>query len=97
MRILCLLGRFALHSVCGVCLFALVSLVALFFNWFGQWISAFGVNDFILVAIRGLEFFIFGLDLMLFVVFMLSEALQLGRAMATPEAIPAIGEDQTLG
>jgi len=93
MQIICLVGRFALHSLCGVLLFALVTLVALFFNWFGHWISDYGVNFYVAQAIQSLEFFVFALDLLLFVLFMLREAVHLARAMMALESMVASPEE----
>ena len=93
MKIIHLVGRFALHSLCGVALFALVSLVALFFNWFGHWISEYGVNIYVALAIQSLEFFVFAVDFLLFVLFMLREATQLARAMMVLEPVVVRSED----
>ena len=89
MQIICLVGRFALHSLCGVLLFALVSLVALFFHWFGLWINDYGVNGYVAEAIQSLEFFVLALDFLLFVLFMLREAVHLARAMMVLEPLVA--------
>lgn len=62
------------HTVVGVFLFSIVGGAAVFLHYLTSIIKKWGVDDYIIMAIQGLGFFIFSIDFLCLVVFILKEA-----------------------
>jgi hypothetical protein len=71
--------HFVAHTVVGVVLFSIVGGVAVLLNQGTILIEGTGVSPYIVLAIRGLEFFLFAADLVCTVVFVAVETLILLR------------------
>jgi hypothetical protein len=67
------MGRFALHTLVGVVMFAVVGGAAVFLNYFTNLIEQLGISPYIVVAIQGLEFFLFAVDFLCLVIFIVKE------------------------
>jgi hypothetical protein len=68
------LGRFAFHTIVGIVLFCLVGGAAVSLNYLTNLIERVGVSADIVLAIRGLELFLFAVDFLCLVVFVSKEA-----------------------
>jgi hypothetical protein len=66
--------RFAIHAVVGVALFAIVAGAALLLTKFGEIIAEQHASPYISITLNFMELFIFFIDTILFVVFLLKEA-----------------------
>ncbi len=81
---------FAFHTVVAVLLFALVGGAAALLNVYTNLLSRIGMSPLIVEAIHLTEYFLFGVDLICLVVYVLRETWLLLREMVAPAA-PAHG------
>ena len=74
--------KFVGHIVIGTLLFAFVALAAIFLHRFMDWILGEGPRvDYISTAIEGVEIFLFAVDLICFVAFIVKETIVLLREL----------------
>jgi hypothetical protein len=69
-----LVYRFVLHTLAGVFLFSLVGGVVVLLSQGTVLIERFGAPAYAMLAVRGLESFLFAIDLLCIVVFITAEA-----------------------
>jgi len=72
-------GRFAIHAVVGVAIFAIVAGAAVLLNKFNEYVLEQHVPSYISFTLPLIEFLTFAVDTILFVVFILKEAYVLLR------------------
>ncbi len=75
---------FAFHTVVAVALFALVGGAAALLHYYTQILERLDMPALILGAIKSTEYFLFGVDLLCFVVYVSRETWLLLRAMLMP-------------
>ncbi len=80
--------RFGIQILVGVAVFVLVSAAAVALSVWVDHLESFRISEYIIVTLRGFEFFLFAVDALCFLVFLLVEAAILIRAM-----IHQLGED----
>jgi hypothetical protein len=81
---LALVGRFVLHTIVGVLLFALVGAAAVALNYCAGWIAQADVSKYIVYAIQGLEIFLFSADFLCIIAFVIKETLIFLRDIIVP-------------
>lgn len=59
---LSVVGRFAVHTIVGVTMFALVGAATVLLSRGADLIAASGISPYVVLAVRGLEFFLFAAD-----------------------------------
>ena len=79
MHPLTLVYRFVLHTVAGVFLFSVIGGVAVLLNYATLQIERAGVSPNVMLAIRGLEAFLFIIDFLCIVVFVSAETWEFLR------------------
>lgn len=74
--------KFVTHIVLGTILFALVALVAVFLHRFMDWLLGTSPKvDYISTAVEGVEIFLFAVDLICLIAFIVKETLVLLREL----------------
>lgn len=76
-----LISAFAVHTVAGVLLFALIGGAAALLNMYTRLLERAGMSELIIQAIHLTEYFLFAVDLFCFVVYILREVWLLLREM----------------
>ena len=76
-----LVWQFAFHTVAALGLFAVVAGAAALLSLYTHMLGRTGVSPLILQAIHATEFFLFGIDLLCFVVYCMRETWLLLRQM----------------
>lgn len=76
-----LITAFALHTVAAILLFALIGGAAALLNIYTRLLEGVGMSPLIIQAIHLTEYFLFGVDLLCFVVYVSREAWLLLREM----------------
>ena len=79
-----LAARFVLHTVVGALLFSMVGGVAVLLNYAVNLIQGSGVSPYMILAVQALEFFLFAVDFICLVVFVIKEAWILVREIVHP-------------
>jgi hypothetical protein len=83
---LALVGRFVLHTIVGVMLFALVGAAAIVLNYCAGWIAQAGVSTYVGAAIQVLEIFLFAADFLCIIVFVTKETFGFLHAIIASRA-----------
>jgi TRAP-type C4-dicarboxylate transport system permease small subunit len=65
--------RFALHTIIGVALFLLIGGAAVFLNYCTIWIEGTGISPYVMYGVHGIEFLLFAIDVICFLVFVFKE------------------------
>lgn len=81
------MGRFAFHTIVGIVLFSLVGGAAVLLNYFTNLIEHVGVSPYVIMAIQGLEFFLFAVDFLCLVVFVSEETWIFCREIVRPRVM----------
>jgi hypothetical protein len=76
-----LVVAFAFHTLVAVGLFMLIGGAAALLDYYTKILSGLGMSPMIIGAIRATEYFLFGIDLICFVVYVSREAWLLLRSM----------------
>jgi len=76
-----LVTAFALHTIAAVLLFALIGGAAALLNYYTRFLETAGMPGLVIQAIHLTEYFLFGSDLLCFLVYVSREALLLLREM----------------
>jgi len=74
---------FAFHTVVAVALFALIGGAAALLNFYTHLLEGAGMSPLIIQAIHWTEYFLFGIDLLCFLVYVTRETFLLLRAILT--------------
>lgn len=83
---------FAFHTVVAVALFALLGGAAALLHYYTQVLARLEMPVLILSAIKYTEYFLFGIDLLCFVVYVSRETWLLLRAMLIPDRPPRFSD-----
>ncbi len=79
---------FAAHTVIAVLLFGLIGGAAALLDYYTKLLAGLGVSHYVTLATQGLEYFLFAIDAICFVVYVLRETWLLLRSMFTvPTAV----------
>src|SRR5271157_5263098 len=88
-------AQFALHSIVGIVLFVIVGFGAFFVDRLTHWLGAMGAQPAIVLVLSGLAYFLFAIDVLCFVVFMIKECLVFVFEMIDrPSSFGSRGGDQ---
>ena len=68
------MALFAIHTIVGVFIFVILGSAAVMLHYIAEFIAASGVSPYIVLAVQALEFFLFAIDFMCMVVFVVREA-----------------------
>ena len=85
-----LVWQFAFHTVAALALFAIVAGAAALLSLYTRFLGRMGMSPLILQAIHATEFFLFGIDLLCFVVYCVRETWLLLRRMFMKHADAAV-------
>ena len=78
-------SRFTLHTIAGAAMFVVVGATAAALNYGAILIARTGVSSYIVLAIQGLEFFLFSADFICPVVLIVRETWTFVREVLAPE------------
>lgn len=80
-RQLAAIFKFALEVFIATTIFFVVAIPALLLDWFVQWLSLYQVSPKVLTGLEWLETGIFGLDLILCVIYLIRSSVNLVREL----------------
>jgi hypothetical protein len=89
-----LVTGFAFHTIVAVALFALIGGAAALLNIYTRLLENVGMSPLIIMAIHLTEYFLFGVDLLCFLVYVTREAWLLLREIMAPPHL-AVGQPAT--
>lgn len=75
------LYEFVVHVFIGTGIFVVTAIPAVALNFLVQWLTRFGVDHEITLGLLGLEYFLFGADILLVIVFIVSSMVKAGRKL----------------